>query len=112
MATRCSPLFQILGLCALELGHEMQESIFRAEGNSMYVQLCMDNLLIHYNPQSKLILLDASPVRLGAVISHESENGERSIAFASRTLKRLRKITLKLTGKHWPLTTTLQYRTN
>lgn len=45
-------------------------------------------MLVHYNLQSKLILsVNASPVELGALILHESEHGERPIAFATRTLQ-------------------------
>lgn len=46
-----------------------------------------DNLLVHHDPKVKLILsVNASPVGLVAVISHESETEDRPIDFASRTL--------------------------
>lgn len=46
-----------------------------------------DNLLVHYDPEKELILsVDASPVGLGAVISHNEDGQDRPIAFASRSL--------------------------
>lgn len=46
------------------------------------------NVLVPYDEKRKLILAcDASPYGVGAVISHEMDDGkERPIAFASRTL--------------------------
>ena len=44
-------------------------------------------LLTHFDPQKKVILsCDGSPYGIGAVISHETEEGEKPIAFASRSL--------------------------
>jgi len=49
--------------------------------------LLKDTVLAHYNPEAEISLaVDASPVGLGAVISHPTEAGERPVAFASRTL--------------------------
>ena len=50
-------------------------------------------MLVHYDGTQKLVLTcDASPIGVGAVISHCTEEGaERPIAFASRTLSRTEK---------------------
>ena len=44
-------------------------------------------VLVHYNPDLPLVLAtDASPYGVGAVLSHQFPEGERPIAYASRTL--------------------------
>ena len=47
-----------------------------------------NSLLVHFDPDKHLVLAcDASPYGIGAVLSHQMEDGsERPIAFASRTL--------------------------
>ncbi|XP_043266601.1 uncharacterized protein K02A2.6-like [Venturia canescens] len=52
--------------------------------------LTESNVLVHYNPELPIKLTcDASPVGLGAVLSHVFPNGvERPIAFASRSLSK------------------------
>ena len=46
-----------------------------------------DNLLAHYDPDKMIILsVDASPVGLGAVISHEIDGQDQPVAFSSRSL--------------------------
>ena len=59
------------------------ESAFEALRNA----LTSNKLLTHYDPDLPLKMdCDASSVGLGAVISHVFPNGERPIAFVSRTL--------------------------
>ena len=50
--------------------------------------LMSNRVLVHYNPDLPLILAcDASPVGVGAVISHKMPDGsEKPVAFASRML--------------------------
>ncbi|XP_045188111.1 uncharacterized protein K02A2.6-like [Mercenaria mercenaria] len=50
--------------------------------------LTSSTVLVHYQPEKSVTLaVDASPYGLGAVISHEMEDGlDRPIAYASRTL--------------------------
>ena len=50
--------------------------------------LTSPQLLIHYDPQRKLLLsCDASPCGIGAVISHVTDDGsEQPIAYTSHSL--------------------------
>lgn len=56
-------------------------------------QLLSNRVLVHYDPQLPLILAcDASPVGVGAVISHKMPDGnEKPVAFASRMLTKAEK---------------------
>lgn len=68
-----------------------------------------DSVLSHFNPDLPLMLaIDASPVELGAVISHRLPDGtEKPIAFASRTLTKAEQhysqIDKEATGIYWGL---------
>ena len=49
--------------------------------------LCSAQLLVHYDPTRPLLIpCDASPTGIGAVLSHQYPDGERPIAYASRSL--------------------------
>ncbi|XP_065219648.1 uncharacterized protein K02A2.6-like [Planococcus citri] len=50
-------------------------------------EIASPNVLIHYSPKLPLVLsVDASPVGIGAVLSHQVGKDERPIVFASRVL--------------------------
>ncbi|XP_054266890.1 uncharacterized protein K02A2.6-like [Macrosteles quadrilineatus] len=72
-------------------------------------RITSDTVLCHLNPDLPLILAtDASPVGLGAVISHRFPDGsEKPIAFASRSLtnaeKHYSQIDKEATGIYWGL---------
>lgn len=52
-------------------------------------EIASPRVLCHFDPNKKIILAtDASPYAVGAVLSHNFDEAERPIAFASRTLTR------------------------
>ena len=68
-------------------------------------ELISPKLLIHYEPQRKLLLsCDASPYGIGAVISHIMDDGsEKPIAYTSRSLcQQQRENMPKLRKRVWP----------
>lgn len=80
----CSDLFQPF--------QELREKFVWTDNNentfqSIKQEIVSKRVLCHFDPKKKLVLVtDASPYSLGAVLSHADESGERPIAFASRTL--------------------------
>ncbi|KAL1446934.1 hypothetical protein WDU94_009845 [Cyamophila willieti] len=78
-------------------------------------QISNDNVLVHYNPDLPVTLAtDASPVGLGAVLSHRYDDGtERPIAFASRSLTKCERnysqIDREATGIYWGIKKFFQY---
>ena len=68
-----------------------QEQAFR-EVKQLLTSEC---LLVHFDPDKELLIAcDASPYRLGAVLSHRGPDGEEQpIAFASRSLNQPRRTT-------------------
>ena len=63
-------------------GKEQQLAFVKAK-----TQLTSSCLLVHFDPQKEVILsCDASPYGVGAVLSHRMDEGERPVAFASRSL--------------------------
>ena len=85
MATICSSLNELL---KKDREWQWTEDCDQAYEKLKESLTSRDDLLIHYDPDKPLLLaVDASPVGLGAVISHETADGEFPIAYASRSLK-------------------------
>ena len=84
LSSTLSPLYRLLQKRARwQWGKEQRQAFEEARK-----QLTSDRVLVHYDPSMALVLAcDASPYGLGAVLSHQFEDGqERPIAYASRTL--------------------------
>ena len=81
LATVLAPLHKLLWKNTSWLWGTEQKSAF----NEIKEQLTSDSLLVHYDPDAKLILsCDASAYGVGAVLSHQFNDGiEKPIAFAS-----------------------------
>ena len=84
LSTILAPLYQLLQK-GRKWGWEKEQQEAFAKAKAL---LKSPKLLVHYDINKELILTcDASPVGLGAVLSHRMEDGsERPIAYASRTL--------------------------
>lgn len=84
LATTLAPLYKLLQKNVKWSWGAIEKSAFE----QIKKQLTSDSLIVHYDPNAELVLsCDASPYRVGAVLSHHwSEGTERPIAFASRTL--------------------------
>ena len=78
-----SPLYKLLEKKRhWSWGKEQQLAFDKAKS-----QLRSSSVLMHFDPEKEIILsCDASPYGVGAVLSHQTEEGERPIAFASKTL--------------------------
>jgi RNase H-like domain found in reverse transcriptase/Integrase core domain/Integrase zinc binding domain len=84
LATKASPLNRLLGKgVEFSWSGECKKAF-----ELIKKELTSDKVLTHYDPKLPLIVeTDASPVGLGAVLTHKMPDGtERPIAFASRTL--------------------------
>ena len=63
-------------------GRDQQKAFKQAKA-----ALTSKSLLVHFNPQTPIVLIcDASPYGVGAILAHRDNTGERPICFASRTL--------------------------
>ena len=83
LASRVAPLYKLLEKNVQWKWTSLQNKAFTEAKES----LTSASVLAHYNPQKELVLeCDASPLGLGAVLSHPEETGLRPIAYASRTL--------------------------
>ena len=83
LSTCLAPLYALLQKKSPWSWGSQQENAFN-KAKSMLTSSC---LLTHYDPTKPLILAcDASPYGLGAVLSHQLEEDEYPVAFASRSL--------------------------
>ncbi|XP_046362411.2 uncharacterized protein K02A2.6-like [Haliotis rufescens] len=83
MSTVCAPLNKLLQKGTKFHWDSSCEKAFQ----KLCKHLTTSDVLVHYGPKQPLILAaDASQHGLGAVIYHDTNSGERPIAFASRTL--------------------------
>lgn len=83
MSTIASPLTDLLKNKAWDWSPACEEAFLRVRS----LLSSRTGVLVHYDPQKPVILaVDASPVGLGAVISHITDKGEQPIAYGSRTL--------------------------
>jgi len=83
MSTLCSPLNKLL--------QKDTKFCWDTACENAYQKLCdilsTSDVLVHYDPEKSMILAaDASQAGLGCVISHDTNDGEKPIAYASRTL--------------------------
>ena len=84
LSTILAPLYKLLQKKSkCQWKSEQQEAFCKAKQS-----LTADCLLVHYDPDKELLLVcDASPYGIGAVLSHKMEDdSDKPIAFASRTL--------------------------
>ena len=78
-----APLYKLLEKKTKWVWGEPQQSAFQTAKN----KLTSVGVLTHFDPAQKIILsCDASPYGVGAVIAHRTPEGEKPIAFASRSL--------------------------
>ncbi|XP_048244738.1 uncharacterized protein K02A2.6-like [Haliotis rufescens] len=89
LATTLAPLHRLLRKEVTWSWGAQQKKAF----NMVKGHLSSCDLLTHYDPHKKLVLAcDASPYGVGAVLSHQSDDGvEKPIAFASRSLSQAEK---------------------
>ena len=84
MSSKAGALYYLLKSNSKFTWGKAQEVAF----NRIKESMLSNNVLVHYNTELELVVAcDASPVGLGAVLSHRFSDGtEKPIAFASRTL--------------------------
>jgi len=83
LSTKLAPLNRMLrDDVEFEWSRECQEAL-----EVVQTELTSDRVLVHYDPSKPLVLAtDASPIGVGAVLSHTINGVERPVAFGSRTL--------------------------
>ena len=84
LSNTLAPLYRLLQKNMKWYWRPEQQQAFQTAKKS----LTSDCLLVHFDPSKRLILAcDASPYGIGAVLSHQMENGhDKPIAFTSRIL--------------------------
>ena len=88
MATVLAPLYELLKSKTTWKWGVQQKKAFE----EIKKALQSSSLLIHFDNKKEVVLVcDASPYGLGAVLSHETPEGDRPIAFASRSLTKAEK---------------------
>lgn len=88
MATMLAPLYKLLKLKQTWTWGVQEKEAFA----QVKEKLLASSLLIHFDNNKEVILAsDASPYGLGAVLSQETPEGDRPIAFASRSLSKAEK---------------------
>lgn len=88
MATFLAPLYKLLEKNRKWEWKEDEERAFQEAKRT----IGSSSLLVHFDNNKEVVLAcDASPYGLGAVISHKTADGDRPIAFASRSLTKAEK---------------------
>ncbi|KAG8180416.1 hypothetical protein JTE90_022765 [Oedothorax gibbosus] len=88
MATLLAPLYSLLHKDKKWQWTRQEETAFQTAKEA----LKSSSLLIHFdNKKEVLVACDASPYGLGVVLSHPTPEGDRPIAFASRSLTKAEK---------------------
>ena len=83
LSTHLSPLYKLLGHTTDWEWNQSCDEAFKYAKEA----IASAQVLVHYDPTLPLILsVDASPYGIGAVLSHRTVDGEKPIAFSSRTL--------------------------
>ena len=83
LSSLLAPLYKLLEKKTHWVWGKEQQEVFEAAK----AQLTSTCLLVHFDPQKEVVLsCDASPYGVGAVLCHQTPEGERPIAFASRSL--------------------------
>ncbi|KAG8180392.1 hypothetical protein JTE90_025442 [Oedothorax gibbosus] len=88
MATFLAPLYKLLEKNRKWEWKKDEERAFQEAKRT----IGSSSLLVHFDNNKEVVLAcDASPYGLGAVISHKTAEGDRPIAFASRSLTKAEK---------------------
>ncbi|KAG8191041.1 hypothetical protein JTE90_029484 [Oedothorax gibbosus] len=88
MATFLAPLYKLLEKNRKWEWKEDEERAFQEAKRT----IGSSSLLVHFDNNKEVVLAcDASPYGLGAVISHKTAEGDRPIAFASRSVTKAEK---------------------